>query len=110
MGDIPEQIADLPCGGRQVQLRLTVRKFVCCTSACSQRIFTERLEELVLSYARMTTRLVALVQVLGLVAGGEQGSRMRQAHGGEQPAFYFAAAGHGASLCVGIEHSSAGGG
>lgn len=69
-------VADLPCGERQVLLLMSVRKFVCRTPECARRIFTERLDEFVRSYARMTTRLVALVQVLGLVAGGEQGSRL----------------------------------
>ena len=69
-------VADLPCGERQVLLLLSVRKFVCRTKDCARRIFTERLDEFVHSYARMTSRLIALVQVLGLVAGGEQGSRL----------------------------------
>jgi hypothetical protein len=32
-------VADLPCAGRDVILLLTVRKFVCGTSMCPQRIF-----------------------------------------------------------------------
>src|SRR5260370_1204171 len=40
------------------------------------RIFTERLPGLVQSYARMTARLIALVQALGLGAGGQLGTRL----------------------------------
>ena len=50
-------VADLPCGGRLVILSLRVRKFVCGTSTCPRQIFTERLPDLVQSYARMTNRL-----------------------------------------------------
>src|ERR1700693_1500163 len=50
-------VADLPCSGRRVILKLSVRKFVCGTSTCPRKIFTERLSELVQYYARMTNRL-----------------------------------------------------
>jgi hypothetical protein len=67
-GHYRRTVADLPCAGRSVILALTVRKFVCTTPGCPRRIFTERLPGLVQSYARMTGRLIALVQVLGLFA------------------------------------------
>src|SRR5262249_3331962 len=69
-------VADVPCGGRRVLLRLTVRKFVCGTKTCLRTIFTERLPDLVQSYARMTNRLKSAVQAIGLVAGGETGTRL----------------------------------
>jgi transposase len=75
-GHYPRTVADLPCAGRNVILALTVRKFVCSTPGCPRQIFTERLPGLVQSYARMTTRLIALVQALGLVAGGQLGTRL----------------------------------
>jgi transposase len=71
-------VADLPCAGRNVILALTVRKFVCGTPTCPRKIFTERLPGLVESYGRMTTRLLVQVQVLGLVAGGQQGTRLAE--------------------------------
>lgn len=77
-GNYQRTVADVPCGGRQIILRLQVRKFVCSTPACPQQIFTERLPDLVDSYARMTTRLTALLEAIGLVAGGEQGARLAQ--------------------------------
>ena len=73
-GHYQRTVADLPCAGRNVILALTVRKFVCPTPSCPRRIFTERLPGLVQSYARMTGRLIALVQVLGLAAGGQMGT------------------------------------
>src|SRR5258708_2867357 len=75
-GHYQRTVADLPCAGRTVILALTVRKFVCSAPGCPRRIFTERLPGLGQSYARMTTRLIALVQALGLGAGGQLGTRL----------------------------------
>jgi transposase len=55
-GRYERRVADVPCGGRRVTLALTVRKFVCRTPDCPRTIFTERLPDLVQSYARMTKR------------------------------------------------------
>ena len=74
-------VADLPCAGRNVILVLTLRKFVCGTPTCSREIFTERLPGLVESYARMTSRLITLMQALGLVAGGQLGTRLADRSG-----------------------------
>lgn len=74
-------VADLPCAGRNVILALTVRKFVCSTSTCPRTIFTERLPGLVESYARMTGRLIALLQAIGVAAGGQKGSRQADCSG-----------------------------
>src|SRR5437764_10487357 len=74
-------VADLPCAGRTVILVLTVRKFVCGTPTCPHKIFTEGLPGLVESYARMTSRLIALVQALGLGAGGQLGTRQADRSG-----------------------------
>src|SRR5690348_5401788 len=59
-------IADIPCIGRQVILRLQVRKFRCRNVACPQRIFVERLPAAVRPGARKTTRLQDLLQTIGL--------------------------------------------
>jgi len=69
-------VADLPCAGRNVILALALRKFVCGTSTCPRKIFTERLPGLVESYARMTSRLIALLQAIALGAGGQKGTRL----------------------------------
>ncbi len=75
-GNYERTVADLPCAGRHVLLMLTVRKFVCSTPTCPRKIFTERLVGLVQPYARMTSRLSALLPFLGLVAGGQIGTRL----------------------------------
>src|SRR5712691_4371870 len=74
-------VADLPCAGRNVLLLLTVRKFVCSSPTCPRKIFTERLPGLVASYGRMTRRLIALLQALGLGAGGQLGTRQADRSG-----------------------------
>jgi transposase len=53
-----------------------VRKFVCGNPLCAQKIFTERLDKLVLSYARMTNRLSETLQTLGFATCGELGERL----------------------------------
>src|SRR5215470_7969647 len=74
-------VADLQCAGRNMILMLTVRKFVCGTPTCPRKIFTERLPGLVESYGRMTRRLIALLQALGLGAGGQLGTRQAERSG-----------------------------
>jgi len=69
-------VADVPCGGRRVILALTVRKFVCHTPTCPRKLFTERLPDLVQSYARMTNRLSEHLQILGLATCGQLGERL----------------------------------
>src|SRR5215469_12432868 len=75
-GDYARTVADLPCSGRRVILSLTVRKFVCGTPTCLRKIFTERLDSLVQSYARMTNRLSEALQTLGFATCGELGERL----------------------------------
>jgi transposase len=36
-------VHDVPCGGRRVQLVLTMRKFFCRNSWCPRKVFTERI-------------------------------------------------------------------
>jgi transposase len=68
-------VADLPCQGRRLMLRLLVRRFRCPNAACPKRTFTERLQS-VAPYARATARLSATQQVIGFALGGEAGARL----------------------------------
>src|SRR5690349_710958 len=45
-------VADVACGGRQVRLLLTARKFFCDTPECARKIFTERLAPFLEPWAR----------------------------------------------------------
>lgn len=69
-------VADLPWGGSAVQIFLQVRKFFCLVSACSRRIFTERLPEIVAPYARVTTRFQDVLRLIAFALGGEAGARL----------------------------------
>ena len=70
------KLADLPCGGLAVHLRLQVRKFFCDTPTCPRRIFAEPLPNLAARYARRTLRLQKVYSLLGLIVGGEPGARL----------------------------------
>ncbi|BCL83551.1 transposase [Ktedonobacteria bacterium brp13] len=72
------KVADVPCGGRRVLLLLTVRKYICHTGDCPRSIFTERLPELVQSYARMTNRLRQWIEAIGRATSGEVGARLAE--------------------------------
>lgn len=71
-------LTDLPCTGQRVILTLCVRKFFCDQPSCRRKIFTERFPEFVRPWARMTLRLCAAVQALGLATSGEAGTRLAQ--------------------------------
>jgi hypothetical protein len=75
-GHYGRTVADLPCAGRCVILALTVRKFVCRTPTCPQQIFTERLLELVQSYARITNRLREVLIAISLATSSEVCARL----------------------------------
>jgi transposase len=69
-------VADVPCGAQPVSLHLAVRRFFCRTASCPRQIFTERVPAVVQPWSRMTKRLRAILQALGLVTGGEAGARL----------------------------------
>lgn len=72
----PRTLTDLPWGALRVRLDLTVRKFFCDDPACGRRIFTERLPEVALPYARRTMRLTELLRLFAFALGGAAGSRL----------------------------------
>src|SRR6266550_683233 len=69
-------LKDAPCVGRQLQLSLTVRKFLCRNPLCSRKVFTERLADLAKPWARMTTRLREQITSIGLATSGKAGVRL----------------------------------
>jgi transposase len=70
------QIADLPCGGQRVRLRILVRKYFCDEKTCARKIFVERLTPFAQPRARVTQRLYQIVQIIGLATGGRLGVRV----------------------------------
>ncbi len=71
-------VADMSCGGQHVVLHLTVRRMLCPNPDCPYTVFAERFPGLVRVYARMTDRLIAALQQMGLATTGESGSRLAQ--------------------------------
>ncbi len=69
-------VRDLPCGGRNIRLLLTVRKFFCRNGDCKRKIFTERLPNFVEPWAKMTNRLCEAVQAIGVSTSGSLGARL----------------------------------
>ena len=67
---------DLPCLGRPVRLRITVRRFVCPQPEWPRRIFAERLPGFAAPRARTTDRLRQTRAAIGSSLGGEAGARL----------------------------------
>src|SRR5438876_2471393 len=69
-------VHDVPCGGRHIVLRLSVRKFACWTATCPRKVFAERLPDLVQPWARVSNRLLEELKALGLAASAEVNERL----------------------------------
>src|SRR6266852_1970973 len=69
-------VRDVPCGGRNIVLRLCVRKFFCWTSTCPRKVFAERLPDLVQPWARVSNRLLEELKAIGLAASAEVSERL----------------------------------
>ena len=69
------QLQDLPWQAMSIPLTLAVRRFFCDNLNCSGQVFCERLR-VAKAYARTTGRLCEIHTLLGLVLGGEPGSRV----------------------------------
>jgi transposase len=69
-------LRDVPCGGRRVQLSLTVRKFYCRNPLCERKVFTERFPTFVEPWAQMTIRHCEQIASIGLATCGKGGTRL----------------------------------
>jgi transposase len=74
-------LADLPWARIPVTLRLRVRRFFCDQTDCRRRIFSERLDPGIASYARRTRRLETLLEAWGFAVGGEAGAPLARQSG-----------------------------
>jgi transposase len=68
-------LADLPWATAPIEIRLTVRRFLCLPCTCGRQTFTERLPTVAPRYARSTTQLTAAQTHMGLALGGAVGAR-----------------------------------
>jgi len=69
------RVADLPWHGVAVRLELHTRRFRCLDALCTQRVFCERLPQVVARYARQTARLNNALELIGFAIGGRAGAR-----------------------------------
>jgi len=69
-------VADVPCGGRRLILKLGVRKFHCHTADCPRTIFAERLPDFLQYFARQTNRLKEALLAIGFATCGKAGAKL----------------------------------
>jgi transposase len=70
------RLADAAAGGRQVEIRLAVRRFSCRAPGCERKIFSEQVEGLTARYARKTPLLTAVLGSIAVALAGRAGSRL----------------------------------
>jgi transposase len=75
-GRYMRSLADLPCQGRTVRVRLEVRRFVCRTWGCPRTTFAERFPKLTHAYARRTLRQAEALTEIAFAQGGKAGSQL----------------------------------
>lgn len=73
--------ADLPVAGRQVMLRLRVRRFTCQDASCGRRTFVEQVAGLTRRYSQRTERLRSVLAEVGLALAGRAGARLADVFG-----------------------------
>ena len=71
-------LADLPCGGETICLRVLVRRFFCGNPHCQRRTFAEPLLDFALRYARRTNAYVQAQTRMGQAVGSRPGVRLAQ--------------------------------
>jgi transposase len=75
-GRYTRTLADLPCQGRAVRVRLEVRRFVCSTRGCPRATFAERFPALTHAYARRTLRQADALTEVAFAVGGKAGAKL----------------------------------
>jgi transposase len=69
-------LADAAIGGRQVVLRLRVRRLFCDAADCRARTFAEQVTGLTSRYARRSLLLRRMLEAIGLALAGRAGARL----------------------------------
>jgi transposase len=73
-GRYTRTLADLPCQGKAVRVRLEVRRFLCATLACPRTTFAERFPTLTRIYGRRTLRQAESLKEVAFAVGGKAGA------------------------------------
>jgi transposase len=69
-------LADLAVGGRRMEIRLRVRRWLCLSDDCPVRTFAEQVDGLSTKYARRTTPLRQALGDIALALAGRAGARL----------------------------------
>jgi transposase len=69
------RLADLPWHGITVRLELHTRKFRCRNNLCPQKVFCERLPEVVAPHSRRTKRLAEMIESLAFALGARSAAK-----------------------------------
>ncbi len=72
---------DLPWRGAIVRLHIRTRRWFCDEPRCPRKIFAERFDGVLATYARRTDGAIELLLTLALQAGGEGGARLARKAG-----------------------------
>jgi transposase len=72
---VPALCCRFAVGGHRGQAGTATRKFFCSNDDCAQRIFCERLPEVVRPYGRKTIRFNDALTIIGFALGGRPGER-----------------------------------
>ena len=75
------RLADLPCGGRPVEIAVLARRFRCPNPACPAATFAGQLPGLTACYQRRTPGLRAWLETAALALAGRAGARLAAATG-----------------------------
>ena len=70
------RLADAAIGGRQVEIRLEVRRFFCPAPGCRRTTFAEQVDGLTTRYARKTPLLDGVLGRIAVALAGRAGSRL----------------------------------
>lgn len=70
------RVADAAVAGRQVVIRLCVRRFFCIETGCQAKTFAEQVPGLTQSYGRRTLLLRNMLEAIGLAVAGRAGARL----------------------------------
>jgi len=70
------RLADTPCGGRRVVIRLSVRRFFCDTASCPKKTFAEQVPGLTARRARRTPPLARALTGIALALAGRAAARL----------------------------------
>src|SRR5690242_7446724 len=77
----PRWLRDLPCGGRPVEVLVSVRRFRCANPACPAATFAEQVPGLTAFCQRRTPGLRGLLEAAALALAGRAGARLAAALG-----------------------------